>query len=247
MFYRARWYDPQIGRFISEDPIGLAGGINQFAYVGNSPQNATDPSGLYEIDVHYYLTYFIASKFHCLTRDEVRLIANADQGTDEDPATMPSAGLTQRQREINAKYHALHEGSHQPYLDNLWNSAMVGKANYVGFGRYLHYRQDMFSHAAYPNSVYGHLFSPLHAADKTRNDVGKAAEMAAATWFAIRDWIRAKKCNCGDEGDTNIGDWWPQVIKFLEAYGGTDDTDIGDEINAAYLREKIRILNVPPR
>jgi RHS repeat-associated protein len=53
MYYRARWYDPQLGRFISEDPIGLAGGINQFAYVGNDPQNRKDPSGLYEIDVHY--------------------------------------------------------------------------------------------------------------------------------------------------------------------------------------------------
>src|SRR5881392_2359891 len=39
MFYRARWYDSQLGRFISEDPIGLAGGINQFAYVGNNPLN----------------------------------------------------------------------------------------------------------------------------------------------------------------------------------------------------------------
>jgi len=46
MFYRARWYDSQVGRFISEDPIGLAGGINQFAYVGNNPLNATDPLGL---------------------------------------------------------------------------------------------------------------------------------------------------------------------------------------------------------
>ena len=53
MYYRARFYDPQLGRFISEDPIGLTGGINSFAYVSNNPQNRTDPSGLYEIDVHY--------------------------------------------------------------------------------------------------------------------------------------------------------------------------------------------------
>ncbi len=45
-YYRARYYSPAIGRFISEDPIGFAGGINVYAYVGNSPTNWTDPFGL---------------------------------------------------------------------------------------------------------------------------------------------------------------------------------------------------------
>lgn len=47
MFYRARWYDPQLGRFISEDPIGFEGGsINLMSYAGNNPLGSTDPSGL---------------------------------------------------------------------------------------------------------------------------------------------------------------------------------------------------------
>ncbi|HYR08210.1 MAG TPA: RHS repeat-associated core domain-containing protein, partial [Longimicrobium sp.] len=45
-YVRNRWYDPQQGRFVSEDPIGLAGGVNQYAYVGNDPLGATDPTGL---------------------------------------------------------------------------------------------------------------------------------------------------------------------------------------------------------
>nr|WP_256381552.1 RHS repeat-associated core domain-containing protein [Sulfuricella sp. T08] len=45
-FYRARFYDPSIGRFVSRDPIGLSGGINQYAYVNNSPVMFTDPWGL---------------------------------------------------------------------------------------------------------------------------------------------------------------------------------------------------------
>jgi RHS repeat-associated protein len=48
-FYRARYYDPAIGRFISQDPIGFDGGdANLYRYVSNGPVNATDPSGTLE-------------------------------------------------------------------------------------------------------------------------------------------------------------------------------------------------------
>ena len=54
-YVRARWYDPSQGRFISEDPIGLVGGINPYAYAGNDPINNTDPSGLcYTVTVTTY-------------------------------------------------------------------------------------------------------------------------------------------------------------------------------------------------
>jgi hypothetical protein len=44
---RARAYDPQNGRFITADPIGLAGGsYGLYRYVGNSPTNWIDPRGL---------------------------------------------------------------------------------------------------------------------------------------------------------------------------------------------------------
>jgi RHS repeat-associated protein len=44
-YYRARWYDPEIDRFISEDPIGFAGGLNSYIYSRNDPINWTDPYG----------------------------------------------------------------------------------------------------------------------------------------------------------------------------------------------------------
>jgi len=44
-YYRARYYDPQGGRFISEDPIGFFGGRNFYRYVGNRPVQDVDPSG----------------------------------------------------------------------------------------------------------------------------------------------------------------------------------------------------------
>jgi RHS repeat-associated protein len=46
-YYRARYYDPKTGRFISEDPIGLDGDdVNFYTYVWNRPTNFVDPGGL---------------------------------------------------------------------------------------------------------------------------------------------------------------------------------------------------------
>ena len=46
-YYRARYYDAENGKFISEDPIGFeAGDANLYRYVGNNPGNGVDPMGL---------------------------------------------------------------------------------------------------------------------------------------------------------------------------------------------------------
>ena len=46
-YYRARYYNPTTGRFLSEDPMGFLGsGTNLYAYAKNSPINFNDPTGL---------------------------------------------------------------------------------------------------------------------------------------------------------------------------------------------------------
>ncbi len=41
-----RWYDPSVGRWLSEDPSGLTAGPNPYEYCGNGPTDGIDPSGL---------------------------------------------------------------------------------------------------------------------------------------------------------------------------------------------------------
>jgi len=48
-YYRARYYNPYIGRFLQTDPVGYGGGINWYAYCGNNPLNFMDPSGLRKV------------------------------------------------------------------------------------------------------------------------------------------------------------------------------------------------------
>jgi len=45
-YYRARYYSPQFGRFIAEDPLGIAAGSNFYAYVNGDPIDLDDPFGL---------------------------------------------------------------------------------------------------------------------------------------------------------------------------------------------------------
>ena len=46
LYLRARYYSPRLGRFLSEDPIGFAGGdVNMYRYAQNSPINLFDLSG----------------------------------------------------------------------------------------------------------------------------------------------------------------------------------------------------------
>jgi RHS repeat-associated protein len=82
-----RWYDPKQGRFISQDPIGFAGGDeNLYRYVGNGPTNATDPSGLQEIeslkgDLEIYrnrLTFALLAQGSYTGVDTRRLMADFD-------------------------------------------------------------------------------------------------------------------------------------------------------------------------
>jgi RHS repeat-associated protein len=260
LYYRARWYDPQQGRFLTEDPAGLLGGPNLYGYVSQDPVNATDPTGLYELDVHYYLTYFLALKTGCFSDEAARQIAEANQKTDENKDTMPGYGNTPKQRLQNELFHGLHPGSHEPYLNYHWNNALAygDMGNYTGLGIYLHYFQDTYSHAGFTDPKWGHSprhldgrdIIPLatHNTDKTAFDVDKAMRMAEDTLKELNRFAR-KVCGCRGNYDMS---WWKTVLNFAEAPGGDFWTSRRYSIeesgnDPSYLENKRQILDLPRR
>jgi RHS repeat-associated protein len=74
-YYRARYYDPQNGRFATEDPFRFfAGDVDFYSYVFQSPTNFTDPSGL-----KCFCTFSQSSgHFRCIDTVSGRIIADAD-------------------------------------------------------------------------------------------------------------------------------------------------------------------------
>jgi len=46
VYFWNRWYDPQTGRWLSEDPMRQRGGVNLYGYVGNNPAVSIDTNGL---------------------------------------------------------------------------------------------------------------------------------------------------------------------------------------------------------
>jgi RHS repeat-associated protein len=80
MYYRARWYDGQVGRFVSEDPIGFGGGANWYAYATNNPTNVSDPSGLWVPTAHNEI---IDQAFKwCLSPDQRQALKDASAWVD---------------------------------------------------------------------------------------------------------------------------------------------------------------------
>lgn len=75
-FYRARYYNPALQRFISEDPIGFSGGINTYAYADDDGVNFTDPLGT-------------DKKLHqCIGQADQNFYTKLDDAANNNPAVL---------------------------------------------------------------------------------------------------------------------------------------------------------------
>jgi RHS repeat-associated protein len=196
-----RTYDPQTGRYLQPDPLGYPDGPDAYLYAGGDPVNSTDSTGLYQEDVHYYMTYFLA-RLAGIETEEALTIALAAQFIDDNSTTGPlSIGSTNSHIDRLSKYHFTQEGydpprlsgesdvayalrrvssPKNPQLDRL-QSASNRAPNRCSraqlFGEFLHAYEDTFAHRTDTNEPIatngglGHGIYGEHP-DYTYNHIG---------------------------------------------------------------------------
>lgn len=123
--HQARFYSPILRRFLSEDPIGFAGGVNIYAYTGGDPANLVDPFGLGPSSLSYFykglVNAFAPEAYKRLTDDEKSFVKNSpfvawDFKTAADEATA----------EAKKRFpDSLHNGSGDAFRHAYWNALMT--------------------------------------------------------------------------------------------------------------------------
>jgi RHS repeat-associated protein len=195
----ARYYDPLVSRFNQGDPFSpnQQSGANLYAYAADDPVNGFDPMGLYELDVHRWLTQFIAAR------------------VGFDPSYAVNMGVQTQMLDDTNTVASITEGPalwdnmrlyHFVTKDRLYllamsiNEQIDGQSEfYEDVGKFLHAQEDSFAHSSsmfdrnwhyygglgiFPNGgLVGHLFCG-HSADWTFLYPNKAMRMA---WRVYED------------------------------------------------------------
>ncbi len=201
-YYGARYYDPDIGRFVSLDPLVLdesekslnsvlanPQALNGYSYVLNNPLRYVDLNGKWGSDVHLNLTMYLAEGAGFSPTDALT-IGLYDQMVDTNPRTEPGLNMTNYISGITEEYHFL------PYGEALEKVTMaIDRQELTGFGKALHTFQDTYAHTMSPSE---HVFRNIMEymgwegadPDKTQYHPREAKLMAFNTFTLMRDYLK---------------------------------------------------------
>jgi RHS repeat-associated protein len=210
----ARNYQSMTGRYVEADPVGidwgqggisLSDGINHlYGYVHNNPLGFSDPSGLYQKDVHFFKTRdwgteVLTAKWGFEESRAVSVannIASADWGMDTTFSTsawnFPVGTLKHFRRQ-------------EDVAQDLWRA--IASCDYKTFGQHLHSWQDTYAHAGYSVWTVGHVpasigigianFFGANIPDPDAYIDGRPRDLAMKQTTEM--WFRelGKACQCG--------------------------------------------------
>jgi RHS repeat-associated protein len=198
-YYRARYFNPRLQRFITEDPIGFLGGdANFYVYVHNSPLGARDPLGLWTPEFHKRMTRDAA--LACGMADaDADALSGAVYGVDF-LLTWPIPSFSTL-NPWSAK-HAMPGSNWRGYATGQLNAARSG-GGLSALGRGIHALQDAHSHDLVGSGMWDHM-NGGHDPDDPGAQENKIHADAAIndTINAIRGYMqsRGKPTKCAEAG-----------------------------------------------
>ena len=166
----ARYYWPEVGRFISQDPIG--DGVNWYAYASGNPVAFIDPEGLWKMEKHGELADN-ASAGTCLTPEQKALLHQGAEG--------PDTGVWKYLNVLGwGTWPHFHEDKSEDLLNKavkLWKKGKKEKAlDTLGWG--LHNLADVLVH---PKDPFDHKLDPDFTEDpEKRPEEWKEAQKKSA-------------------------------------------------------------------
>lgn len=217
---RARYYDPEIGRFFTEDPaVGdpmMPTSMHEYAYANANPTIFTDPTGQYSEAGHYYTPYYVALRvgmspaearnfaFYSQVPDEVSsldAVANQISAAFEKSrdAAWPGRGseVARSRRSINQpSVHAL-TGTNASLESKRARQALAGAPTLAAAGVAAHRLGDTFSHRDLENSSSLYPTGPGHGWHGTAPDTIQARPALYLEY--VRSLADALKQRCGDQ------------------------------------------------
>ncbi len=150
-YLQARYYDPDMGRFISEDPA--MDGENWYVYCGNDPVNMVDPTGMWSGKIHKDITQKAYEKVKSKFKNRKNALAKLKEGcTYPDWARSYNNVQNKKTNKFykNGRWHG-HGGYYNVMVQQLsvaitkWKKSKYEEA-YFEIGKALHTIQDFYAH-----------------------------------------------------------------------------------------------------
>jgi RHS repeat-associated protein len=259
LYFNARFMSPSLGRFLTPDPVcvnvngsGFAHPqkLNAYAYCLNSPTRFIDPSGLSEIDVHQFLTEYLAAEAG-FSADDARALGLAAQAADAPGSDKDALYEMSKSGHGNVTNMKLFHFPSQKQLGVLRAGALASPFNNEYVGDYIHALEDSYAHDVDPmdrsgvyNELgsYGHLLAG-HKQDWAHLAPEKTVRMAEKVFYELQALHAARGGGGQCKAFSGIENTVRSFAAFRPEVAGDPKYGFISSVTFAGYQEKVRILN----